>query len=162
MSELGRTGQVAKAVDEREARVLGDRRDRRPPVDTRTNTPVFASGRANARLRRLGEHTVQIGYEPELFLRLGERGRLGGSAVLVVHSEFDYRLSCPNRCVIVCSMVSAARAGLGGSRRHPDRHHHITPRHRHHRRDAATRAPDATRSAPRTSPADALSRSRHH
>src|ERR1700682_2762188 len=48
MSELGRTGQVAKAVDEREARVLGDRRDRRPPVDTRTNTPVFASGRANA------------------------------------------------------------------------------------------------------------------
>jgi hypothetical protein len=60
MSELGRTGQVAKAVDEREARVLGDRRDRRPPVDTRTNTPVFASGRANARLRRLGEHTVQI------------------------------------------------------------------------------------------------------
>ena len=67
MSELGRTGQVAKAVDEREARVLGDRRDRRPPVDTRTNTPVFASGRANARLRRLGEHTVQIGYEPRCF-----------------------------------------------------------------------------------------------
>ena len=63
--------------------------------------------------------TVQIGYEPELFLRLGERGRLGGSAVLVVHSEFDYRLSCPNRRLIVCSMVSAARAGLGGSGRHP-------------------------------------------
>jgi hypothetical protein len=47
------------------------------------------------RLRRLGEHTVQIGYEPELFLRLGEGGpRLGGSAVLVVHSEFDHRVSC--------------------------------------------------------------------
>ena len=72
-----------------------------------------ATSEDGQRLRRLGEHTVQIGYEPELFLRLGERGRLGGSAVLVVHSEFDYRLSCPNRCVIVCSMVSAARAGLG-------------------------------------------------